>query len=514
MLNKKARSLISKLRTKIRPAPLSAKMPPDWDEEGYLSWYPDVKAAVESGILSSGFEHWVRYGRLEGRKVVAGQISPETIIDPVRSRQRWAEGYTVVRDSAGLTALIGELLSAGDQRASVQMPAAISSSEGALFAVDLCDSGPFESLMVELTSKCNLRCVYCRKRNEAFYQVSGRDMDMPLDSVRRAADLSAALGPKTVWLGGTGETTMLPDWMDRCKAFEGASKPTFNINTNLARVLSDTEINYMAGFDRIHISIDTADAALLQEMRKKVNLQTIVYNVVRLRAAAIGQARPLPHLAVNCVLTNKIVGHLLDLAALCVALGVHGLGLVDLNEHPAAQQAGLRSVRSSGDQDFASFRAEIESVRAFLSANHLELSMSPTLTMRLDNDENAEPAPAVGRTRMCLQPWERINVAADEAIFPCCVAGEKVGRLDDFEKLGAPEGVRAFRKRLLVGDMPSPCVTCINARLGDPAELQAAVAQRLFEAGRARPLNLLSPDSGGFPASIAPLSTLSKGKSP
>jgi hypothetical protein len=66
--------LISGLPLRLRRAIFSLKMPPDWDEEGYLLDYPDVRAAVESGILSSGCEQWVRHGRLEGRKLGDGKI--------------------------------------------------------------------------------------------------------------------------------------------------------------------------------------------------------------------------------------------------------------------------------------------------------------------------------------------------------------------------------------------------------------------------------------------------------
>jgi glycosyltransferase involved in cell wall biosynthesis len=74
MLDKMVGSLISRLPMRIRRAIFSAKMPPDWDDERYLSCHPDVKAAVESSILSSGFEHWVRYGRLEGRRLAGAKI--------------------------------------------------------------------------------------------------------------------------------------------------------------------------------------------------------------------------------------------------------------------------------------------------------------------------------------------------------------------------------------------------------------------------------------------------------
>ncbi len=41
--------------------------PPDFDETYYLRQNPDVAAAVNEGRLASGYDHYVRYGRREGR---------------------------------------------------------------------------------------------------------------------------------------------------------------------------------------------------------------------------------------------------------------------------------------------------------------------------------------------------------------------------------------------------------------------------------------------------------------
>jgi MoaA/NifB/PqqE/SkfB family radical SAM enzyme len=439
---------------------------------------PDTSVEILLVEDEVGPQRWPEFGVL----VQAVALLPSSATGS-RAQFVSAVGAPAVRDRATLAALFRQLPSAP----AAQLPATASLSDGTLFAVDLCEPGPLQVLTLELTSKCNLRCVYCPKCSEQVEQVGGRDMDMSLDSVRKAAALSQALAPKMVVLAGTGETTMLPDWMERCKAFDRGSKPVFNINTNFARVLSDEEIAYLVDFDHIHVSIDTADATLLREVRRKVNLQTIVYNIIRLRASAIGRGRPLPPLTIFCVLNNKNVGKLLDLAALCVALDVNALHLLDQHEHDDSRRAGLRSVCSS-DEDFATFRAEIEAVKNFLSEKHLEFGMSPTLVAALGDEQKEEKARTAGLTRMCLQPWEHYFLGANEAVFPCCVSVEKVGHLDDFQRLGEPEGVRAFRKRLLVGDVPQVCVSCTNARWGDPRELQALVAQKLFDAGRARPV--------------------------
>lgn len=49
----------------------AAPPPAEWDEAAYLAANPDVVTAVLRGIFRSGFEHFVRYGRQEGRPGVA-----------------------------------------------------------------------------------------------------------------------------------------------------------------------------------------------------------------------------------------------------------------------------------------------------------------------------------------------------------------------------------------------------------------------------------------------------------
>jgi hypothetical protein len=41
---------------------------PHFNEQFYLSTYPDVAAAVASGALRSGLEHFASYGQFEGRR--------------------------------------------------------------------------------------------------------------------------------------------------------------------------------------------------------------------------------------------------------------------------------------------------------------------------------------------------------------------------------------------------------------------------------------------------------------
>lgn len=46
-----------------------------FDEDFYLERYSDVASAVKQGLLSSGLEHYKRFGRLEGRQAYFGHLS-------------------------------------------------------------------------------------------------------------------------------------------------------------------------------------------------------------------------------------------------------------------------------------------------------------------------------------------------------------------------------------------------------------------------------------------------------
>lgn len=63
--------------------------PTDFDEAAYLELYPDIAAAVSSGKRESGLEHYLRYGRAEGRHFVG-------------RRDRWTE--VRLGPTAGLSA--------------------------------------------------------------------------------------------------------------------------------------------------------------------------------------------------------------------------------------------------------------------------------------------------------------------------------------------------------------------------------------------------------------------------
>src|SRR5260370_30282322 len=57
------RAFISLLLSSLRKPPI----PPEFDEVTYLLLYPDITEKVSAGDFLSGYEHWLKFGRDEGR---------------------------------------------------------------------------------------------------------------------------------------------------------------------------------------------------------------------------------------------------------------------------------------------------------------------------------------------------------------------------------------------------------------------------------------------------------------
>ncbi len=103
------------------------------------------------------------------------------------------------------------------------------------------------------------------------------------------------------------------------------------------------------------------------------------------------------------------------------------------------------------------------------------------------------------RTRICLQPWNTINVGADGVVYPCCVATDDLAIGDlatsSVEEMITGPRMGAIRERLLTGNLVGACEGCQNAPFGSVDEIHLALNSYLpltaAELGRSDLLVLL-----------------------
>ncbi|OHE22140.1 MAG: hypothetical protein A2X92_10155 [Syntrophus sp. GWC2_56_31] len=209
---------------------------------------------------------------------------------------------------------------------------------GALLA-----AGALESMRIDVTRDCNLRCVYCAVSQQGY--VGGQ---MPAEVFDAALKLiPAEAGGLRIDLNGHGETTTHPDWlrMARAATESGAS---VTMLSNFAKPFDADEIGVLATMSVIQISLDTTDDALLKRLRRKVSLGNILRNLhlIRMRAR---KADLKPEWAISCGVYDKSVASLRDLAWFAVTAGFDSVTFWNLVKYPDILDPGTARVKPIAD---------------------------------------------------------------------------------------------------------------------------------------------------------------------
>jgi MoaA/NifB/PqqE/SkfB family radical SAM enzyme len=182
-------------------------------------------------------------------------------------------------------------------------------------------------VIFETTTNCNLRCTYCGLSLPWYV---GSDFDF--SRIEKLVSEMAAAKVASVQISGHGETTMIPNWESFCKYFQDHGI-ALSITSNFATVYSEAEVDALARMAWITISIDTADRELLKQVRRKVDLRTILYNMqaIRLRAATHYGREPVFNW--QCTLTDLVAPKLPEWVQMGLLNGVTNFTFGNLVEY-------------------------------------------------------------------------------------------------------------------------------------------------------------------------------------
>lgn len=179
--------------------------------------------------------------------------------------------------------------------------------------LDLAQAFKPEFLVIEMTSRCNLRCKYCQKSMDSWNALPGRDQDLPANIETRIHEALAGTPFGTIQLTGVGEFTFRDDWVQSLARLNALTGRVALIS-NFAKTFTEQELDSLLSVKHLMISIDTTDAALLKSVRKAVSLSTISLNLTRLRMRAQKLGVALPWLKINAVLYRENLRTIEDLA--------------------------------------------------------------------------------------------------------------------------------------------------------------------------------------------------------
>src|SRR5688572_799311 len=371
-------------------------------------------------------------------------------------------------------------------------------------------SAPTESMLVprmrevivEVTSRCNLRCLYCAVSQPGYV---GKDLEGDPETILRGI---LELSPREVQINGHGETTMLPGWIRLSDLLSHSGVPV-TLTSNLAREYEPDEIAALARLERLTVSCDTSDPALYARLRRGGRLERIEINLRAIRAAARVRGVRGPKIAINCTFSHLVVSGLSELVRWAKRFDLDAVALTNLElypglpgklvlRHPAqvdpvgaqiairearriARRSGLDFYTMGGlDDDLETAARAVREGRNELvpfdqdehvpgspakapavASNPAPPPEPPALAASLPPP--AEPAREVpaGRTRDCIDPWEYAFVHADGGVSLCCWA-PSIGNLRDASMREIVRGsqARALRTELLSGRLGEACRAC------------------------------------------------------
>ena len=185
-------------------------------------------------------------------------------------------------------------------------------------------------VMLELTTRCNLRCLYCALSQPEFH---GRDLDFDRDAM--IAEL-ARLGVRNVQISGHGEATIVPGWHVVARALQAADI-RIQLTTNLTKKLSAEELDVFAKMQAITLSCDTVDPETFHRLRRPARLEQVRANLARLKAHLPPRGSGRPFMAVNCTYSDRVVDGLPELLAWARAEDFDAVSLVNLFEYPTVE---------------------------------------------------------------------------------------------------------------------------------------------------------------------------------
>jgi len=184
-----------------------------------------------------------------------------------------------------------------------------------------------QQVLLELTSRCNLRCIYCAV-SQPDYQ--GSDLQITRDEV---VEQIVSLGPAEFQISGHGETTLVPGWVELAQALLKRGLAVTMIS-HMNKALSEEEVDAFSRFKRITVSCDTNDPAVYQRLRRGGRLERVANNIRRIIAACGRDGVPKPHIGLNCTATHINILGVPDLVSWAADLGASSVALTNLEEYP------------------------------------------------------------------------------------------------------------------------------------------------------------------------------------
>ena len=194
---------------------------------------------------------------------------------------------------------------------------------------DPLDPLPIANVRIDINEKCNLRCDYCAVSSPSY---AGVEMEETL--FERIVPLLANEPRAIVHVNGHGETTFHPKWVAWCRRIVEAGRRPYII-TNLAKHYTDAELEMLAKFRGIEVSLDSDDGEMMKRIRKAVQVEKVFETIRRIRESAARRASShVPRFSISIGVYDPSIWTLERFVQRLIDMNIAAITFWDLVEYP------------------------------------------------------------------------------------------------------------------------------------------------------------------------------------
>jgi MoaA/NifB/PqqE/SkfB family radical SAM enzyme len=188
---------------------------------------------------------------------------------------------------------------------------------------------PIGEVRIDINEKCNLRCDYCAVSGPSYAGVEMKD-----EVFERIVPLLAHERGAIVHVNGHGETTFHPRWVAWCRRIiDVGHRP--HIITNLAKHYTDVELETLAQFRFIQVSLDSDDREMMKRIRKAVQVEKVFETIQRIREIAERRASfDVPNFSMSIGVYDPSIWTLERFVRRLVDMNISAITFWDLVEYP------------------------------------------------------------------------------------------------------------------------------------------------------------------------------------
>lgn len=347
-------------------------------------------------------------------------------------------------------------------------------------------------IIIELTSRCNLRCIMCAINEDKRLQKGGEwygDLDP------RVIRNMESVFPKIarIDLNGHGESLLSPIFLGllekiKCnKTYVGLTTNAILIDKAMAEAMVRNKL------DEIIISIHAAEPELYAEISRPGSFDKLMDNIATVNQYKKEYKTNLPVLKFQFVAQKRNIHQLEDLITIAKRMNISELSVLHLAEYSLVKGESLINYPDLVNKYVPAAIRCAENLGIKLHIPELYLNMltrrkqpNPgllasfvknikSLYKNIGKVSSNEPM-----VRNCLDPWNFFFVMQSGRTRPCCVIEDNMGNLIDqsFDEVWLGEKYNKLRGSILSNNPPKECVSCNSRPLTTLSHLKAMVSAK------------------------------------